>query len=140
MRDGWGGDDDGVSLDCVNQLQGVGQAFCGAKGSADWLEGGRGRVGHPDHLDVGPFRQSAEMLLAEGAEASKQHAKRTGRCCRAGATRIRQFGCRLLEIRSCVLSPACYSRPQKGQTTSVEIAREGMMNSKAVSCVHAIAA
>ena len=78
MRGGWSGDDDGVSLDRVNQPQGVGQAFYDAKFCADWLEGGRIGVGHPDHLDVGPFSQSAEMLLAEGAEASKQQAKRTG--------------------------------------------------------------
>ena len=78
MRDGGSSDDDGVSLDRVDHSQGVGQAFCDAKFCADWLEGGRIGIGHPDHLDVGPFSQSAEMLLAEGAEASKQQPKRTG--------------------------------------------------------------
>ena len=78
MRGGWGGDDDGVSLDHFNQLQGVGQAFCDAKFCADWLEGGGIGIGHADHVHVGPFSQSGEMLLAEGAEAGKQQAKRTG--------------------------------------------------------------
>ncbi len=78
MRGGGSRDDDGFSLDHVNQTQGVGQAFCDAKARANWLEGGRIGIGHPDHLDVGPFSQPAEMLLAEGAEASKQQAKRTG--------------------------------------------------------------
>jgi hypothetical protein len=78
MRGGWGGDDDGVSLDHVDQSQGIGQAFRIAKAGADWLEGGRIGIGHSDHRHVGPFSQSPEMLLAEGAEASKQQAKRTG--------------------------------------------------------------
>src|SRR6202142_4575278 len=64
--------------------------------------------------------------------------------------RIRHFGCRHLEIRSWPLSSACYSPRQKGQTIirhgkkdrprAVEHAREGVMNSKAISCVQAIAA
>ena len=78
MRDGRSGDDDGVSLHRFNQSQGVGQAFYDAKARADWLEGGDVCVGHSDHLHVGPFGQSAQMLPAEGAQASKQQAKRTG--------------------------------------------------------------
>jgi hypothetical protein len=38
----------------------------------DWLERGGICIGHADHLHIGPFSQAAEVLLVEGAEASKQ--------------------------------------------------------------------
>ncbi len=52
MRDGWRGDDDGVSLHLVNQSQGIGSALYDAKSGAHQLERGWICIGYAYHIHI----------------------------------------------------------------------------------------
>ncbi len=76
MRGGRRGDDDRVSLDLVDQAQGIGQDLYAAKRGADRLEGGGIRIRHPGYGHVRSPREPREMLRAKGACAGDQDANR----------------------------------------------------------------
>ena len=72
------GDNDGVSLDLINQFQGIGQALCGAEFGLDRRQGGGICIGQADDSDIRPPDEPIEMFLAKGARASDQDANGSG--------------------------------------------------------------
>jgi hypothetical protein len=141
MRGGRSCNDDGVSLDRVNQLQGVSQAFCGAEARADWLECGAGLA------SATPTTLTSDRSVNR-LRCSLPKAPRPASSRRRGRDDVAELALReFVNLDAAFLryDPAC-SCPhaicvrKKDKPRAVEIAREGMMSSKAISCVHAIAA